>query len=401
MWNNGSYDAGRPRRSGQHRARHHVGGDQADHAGAQPGQRHAVTVQPPGGRPVLRAGQGRHPADHQPRRSERQPAGGGNTPAPPPHSHGWGFYDPWVWTSWLPMIEPSAARIPWMFATGNHDPELFSAQRRRRPRDRRHLRAARLRRPREAARPADDRTVGLPVGLQLPLRQRRHHQPRRQRAVLGDPGPHRLQRRRAGRDGWRNGSRAGARDPAVDFIVAFFHECAFSTCNGHSSDGGVRSTLAPLFARYQVDLAVQGHNHVYERTNPLLYDPATNTARSTKQAVAISPERAGRGRAGQGRHHLRGRRHRGHAPLRLDRRARDRPQLRRRAGQRHGRSPRTRGQEGPWVAELDFSKTYETVDWSQARYDDYGFIALDVTPGAARAADHDDAAVHQRAGPGA
>jgi hypothetical protein len=24
--------------------------------------------------------------------------------------------------------------------------------------------------------------------------------------------------------------------------------------------------------------------------------------------------------------------------------------------------------------------TYETVDWSQARYDDYGFIALDVTP---------------------
>jgi hypothetical protein len=35
---------------------------------------------------------------------------------------------------------------------------------------------------------------------------------------------------------------------------------------------------------------------------------------------------------------------------------------------------------GPWVAELDFSKAYETVDWSQARYDDYGFIALDVTP---------------------
>jgi hypothetical protein len=26
--------------------------------------------------------------------------------------------------------------------------------------------------------------------------------------------------------------------------------------------------------------------------------------------------------------------------------------------------------------------TYETVDWSQARYDDYGFIALDVTPAA-------------------
>jgi len=26
------------------------------------------------------------------------------------------------------MIEPSASAIPWMFATGNHEPELFSAQ---------------------------------------------------------------------------------------------------------------------------------------------------------------------------------------------------------------------------------------------------------------------------------
>jgi len=34
---------------------------------------------------------------------------------------------------------------------------------------------------------------------------------------------------------------------------------------------------------------------------------------------------------------------------------------------------------GP-LLEKDFSLTYETVDWSQARYDDYGFIALDVTP---------------------
>jgi hypothetical protein len=26
------------------------------------------------------------------------------------------------------MIEPSAAAIPWMFATGNHEPELFSSR---------------------------------------------------------------------------------------------------------------------------------------------------------------------------------------------------------------------------------------------------------------------------------
>jgi hypothetical protein len=34
------------------------------------------------------------------------------------------------------------------------------------------------------------------------------------------------------------------------------------------------------------------------------------------------------------------------------------------------------------VNERDFSTTFETVDWSQARYADYGFIALDVTPAA-------------------
>jgi hypothetical protein len=40
-------------------------------------------------------------------------------------------------------------------------------------------------------------------------------------------------------------------------------------------------------------------------------------------------------------------------------------------------------QTGPWVNELDFSARYETVDWSQVRYDDYGFVALDVVPAAA------------------
>ncbi len=126
--------------------------------------------------------------------------------------------------------------------------------------------------------------------------------------------------------------------------------------------------------------------------------PATNSARSTRQAVAVSPDEPAEvepardgttyvvvGTAGTPRYGWTGG-------------ARDRPQLRRRAGQRHDRHRGPAAKTGPYVAELDFSKTYETVDWSQARYDDYGFIALDVTPGAARPADHDDAAVHQRAG---
>ena len=34
----------------------------------------------------------------------------GNTPMPPANSGGWDYYDPWIWTSWFPMIEASAAR---------------------------------------------------------------------------------------------------------------------------------------------------------------------------------------------------------------------------------------------------------------------------------------------------
>jgi hypothetical protein len=53
--------------------------------------------------------------------------GATNTPAPPANSGGWDDFDPYVWTSYLSTIEPSASSAPWMFATGNHDVELFTA----------------------------------------------------------------------------------------------------------------------------------------------------------------------------------------------------------------------------------------------------------------------------------
>ena len=56
-----------------------------------------------------------------------QPGAAPNTPAPPANSGGWDDFDPYVWTSYLSQIEPSSASTPWMFATGNHDVELFSA----------------------------------------------------------------------------------------------------------------------------------------------------------------------------------------------------------------------------------------------------------------------------------
>ena len=234
------------------------------------------------------------------------------------------------------MIEASAATIPWMVATGNHDTELFSAQ---------------------VA--ADTATVdaygplgygGLTQRMDLPATGPSAC-PSVYSFTYGNVGvisldANELSWEIQGLLGYSKGAQvrwleaqlaAWRRDPRVDFIVAFFHECAFSTCDGHSSDGGVRSKLAPLFSKYQVDLAVQGHNHVYERTNPLIYDAKTNSAKSSKQAVAHSPaEPAEVEPAKDGTTYVAAGTA-GHAPVRLERPARERPQLRRGLRQRHHR----------------------------------------------------------------
>ena len=58
-------------------------------------------------------------------------------------------------------------------------------------------------------------------------------------------------------------------DPTIDWIVAHYHHCSYCTILVHGSDGGCRSAFDELFARHQVDLVINGHNHGYERTHPL------------------------------------------------------------------------------------------------------------------------------------
>ncbi|MEV0221486.1 metallophosphoesterase family protein [Streptomyces sp. NPDC050704] len=57
-------------------------------------------------------------------------------------------------------------------------------------------------------------------------------------------------------------------DGSVDFVVVFYHHCTYSTST-HASDGGVRDAWLPLFTKHQVDLVINGHNHVYERTDAI------------------------------------------------------------------------------------------------------------------------------------
>ena len=62
---------------------------------------------------------------------------------------------------------------------------------------------------------------------------------------------------------------AAAADPAVDFIVVLMHQAAFSSSSKHGSDLGVQATWLDMFAKYGVDLVLQGHDHTYERSHAM------------------------------------------------------------------------------------------------------------------------------------
>jgi len=275
--------------------------------------------------------------------------------APHDADNGFNNFDPTLWTTYFATIEKSSAHTPWMFATGNHDMEALYDNNTA-PGGATHGyagHAARLDLPTNGpsrcpsvysivhgnlaiiSLDANDLSQEIPTNARYSAGQ--------QLRWLTDT----LTRFRA--------------DPSIDFIVAFFHHCAFATSIGHASDAGVRTALAPLFDRFSVDLVLQGHNHQYERTNPI------RAGRSTRQAPdrsTIWPAQDGTtyicvGSGGRPRY-----------------------------GWQPGEGDRYRG--GPnlgsgtvvhsYLAGPGGTKTLETVDWSQSRSLDYAYLSIEVHP---------------------
>ncbi|MHB9858840.1 purple acid phosphatase family protein [Streptomyces sp. YIM S03343] len=163
-------------------------------------------------------------------------------------------YDATYWDLFLKQTEPVARSVPWMVTTGNHDMEAWYSP------DGYGGQLARWSLPGSGP---DARTapgvysfvygnVGFvaldanDVSYEIPANFGCTHG--KQTAWLDRT----LGRLRAAED--------------VDFIVVFFHHCAYST-SSHASDGGIRDAWLPLFTKHQVDLVINGHNHVYERTD--------------------------------------------------------------------------------------------------------------------------------------
>lgn len=283
-------------------------------------------------------------------------------------------YDPFAWSAYFAMLQQSAASTPWMFGTGNHDLEaLYGTPQNVAPRldltrgYGGHL--ARLDLPTNGPKGCPSVysfTYANLAVVSLDANDLTSEIP----ASTGYSGGAQV--------AWLEQRLAAFRsDSSIDFIVAFFHHCAFSTSKTHASDGGVRDALAPLFDKYSVDLVVQGHNHQYERTNPI------RAARSTRQAPdgsTVRPAQDGTtyvlaGSGGRPRY-----------PFQPGSQERYRGDGIRDSSP--GAGPEVTNSyiwRGPGVDTSPRNPAVqqpESVDWSQTRYDDYALLAVDVVPAA-------------------
>ncbi|MEA5366160.1 metallophosphoesterase family protein [Amycolatopsis sp., V23-08] len=264
------------------------------------------------------------------------PSGAGLPPGPVADG-GHDLYDPKVWDAYYNQIEGVAASVPWMVTTGNHDMEALYSP------DGYGGQTKRWDFP--GSGPADCPSVysfiyGNVGVISLDANDVSYEIPANRGYSHGSQTAWLKRRLRYLR-----------LQPDVDFIVVFFHHCAYSTTNQHASEGGVREEWVPLFDQFHVDLVVNGHNHIYERTDALR---GGRVQKKVAIGDTVDPDRDGTVYATCG------------------------------GGGRSVYSfpvPDTFDGEFAsyhWVK--GGGKETETVGWSRVRYTGYSFLAIDVEP---------------------
>ena len=160
-------------------------------------------------------------------------------------------FDPLVWDAWFAQAARSAGSTPWMPSMGNHDVEPGFGW---------------------AGYDGHRSRLALPEGgfneVVYSFRYGNVAVVSLDANDVSSEIPHSYTN--GGQTAWLDRELGRLRaDPAIDFIVVYFHHCAYCTITSHGSDGGVRRTWVPLFDRHAVDLVINGHNHGYERTTPI------------------------------------------------------------------------------------------------------------------------------------
>jgi hypothetical protein len=168
-------------------------------------------------------------------------------------------FDPRVWDGFLNQVEPVAASVPWQIAAGNHEMETWYS-----PNGYGGLMD-------RFALPGSTTYYSFVYGNVMVISLDANDVSDEIPANNGYTGGNQTT--------WLASQLADARSRSdIDFVVAYFHHCAFSTCAVHGSEGGVRADWVPLFDKYSVDLVINGHNHIYERTDPIKKGAATKSA---------------------------------------------------------------------------------------------------------------------------
>ncbi|HEX2407424.1 MAG TPA: purple acid phosphatase [Nitrososphaeraceae archaeon] len=63
-----------------------------------------------------------------------------------------------------------------------------------------------------------------------------------------------------------------SKDPFIDWIIVFYHQYMYGSAADLEEETDFREVYHPLFDKYNVDLALQGHLHAYERTYPITFN---------------------------------------------------------------------------------------------------------------------------------
>ncbi len=58
--------------------------------------------------------------------------------------------------------------------------------------------------------------------------------------------------------------------------IAFFHLPFYANPNNYNNDANIRNNWSPLFEKYGVELVLNGHAHIYQRTPPILNNQINN-----------------------------------------------------------------------------------------------------------------------------
>lgn len=81
----------------------------------------------------------------------------------------------------------------------------------------------------------------------------------------------------------------------IDWIFVMFHKPMYSSLSKQLEEYVIRDKYQEIFDKYEVDLVIQGHNHIYSRTLPLTFNnlnisqPLVDTTSTTDNNIFTNP----------------------------------------------------------------------------------------------------------------